>query len=54
MTPSRFIKGADRRPVQHSPVTEDRFEMEEPISRMFETAVIDPFVRLWLIKRILE
>ena len=42
--------------VQHSPVTEDRFDMEgpEPIRRMLQGAVIDPFGHMWLIGRILE
>jgi len=42
--------------VQHDPVTENRFDMEgpEPIRRMFEGAVIDPFGHMWPIGRILE
>jgi uncharacterized glyoxalase superfamily protein PhnB len=36
--------------VQHSPVTKDRSDMEgpEPIRRMLQGAVIDPFGHMWL------
>ena len=41
--------------VQHGPVTEDRFEMEgpEPIKRILQGAVVDPFGHMWLIGKIL-
>ena len=42
--------------TQHSPVSEDRFEMTgpSPIRRMLQGAVVDPFGHLWLIGKILE
>ena len=41
---------------QHSPVTEDRYEMPgpEPIRRILQGAVVDPFGHMWLIGKILE
>ena len=41
---------------QHSPVSEDRYEMRgpEPIRRMVQGAVVDPFGHMWLIGKILE
>lgn len=41
---------------QHSPVSEDRYEMPgpEPIRRMLQGAVVDPFGHMWLIGKILE
>jgi PhnB protein len=42
--------------VEHSPVTEDRFNMAgpKPIRRMLQGAVTDPFGQMWLIGKILE
>lgn len=42
--------------VQHSPVSEDVFEMTgpNPIRRILQGAVIDPFGHMWLIGKILE
>ena len=41
---------------QHSPVTEDRYDMPgpEPIRRILQVAVVDPFGHMWLICKILE
>lgn len=41
---------------EHSPVTEDRFEMAgpRPIRRILQGAVVDPFGHMWLIGRVLE
>jgi PhnB protein len=41
---------------QHSPVTEDRYEMPgpEPIHRILQGAVVDPFGHMWLIGKVLE
>ncbi len=41
---------------EHSPVSEDRFEMTgpNPIRRMLQGAVVDPFGHMWLIGKILE
>ena len=41
---------------EHSPVTEDSFQMRgpNPIRRMLQGAVVDPFGHMWLIGRILE
>ena len=42
--------------TQHSPVSEDRFEMTgpHPIRRILQGAVVDPFGHVWLIGKILE
>lgn len=42
--------------VEHSPVSEDKFEMTgpQPIKRMLQGAVVDPFGHIWLIGKILE
>jgi len=41
--------------VEHSPVSEDEFQMDgpNPIRRMLQGAVVDPFGHLWLIGRII-
>jgi PhnB protein len=41
---------------EHSPVSEDRFEMAgpNPIKRIVQGAVVDPFGHMWLIGKILE
>ncbi len=41
---------------EHSPVSEDRFQMmgPHPISRFLQGAVIDPFGHMWLIGKILD
>jgi PhnB protein len=40
---------------EHSPVTEDRYEMDgpKPIKRILQGAVVDPFGHMWLIGKIL-
>lgn len=42
--------------TEHSPVTEDKYEMAgpRPIKRMLQGAVLDPSGHLWLIGKILE
>ena len=42
--------------VQHSPVTEDVFEMtgSNPIRRILQGAVVDPFGHMWLIGKIVD
>lgn len=42
--------------VEHSPVTEDHYEMPgpEPIRRILQSAVVDPFGHIWLIGKVLE
>ena len=41
---------------EHSPVTEDRYDMPgpEPIRRILQGAVVDPFGHMWLIGKVLE
>ncbi len=41
---------------EHSPVSEDRFEMAgpRPIRRILQGAVVDPFGHMWLIGKIVE
>ncbi len=41
---------------EHSPVTEDHFEMAgpKPIRRILQGAVVDPFGHMWLIGKVLE
>ena len=42
--------------VEHSPVTEEQFEMKgpKPIKRILQGAITDPFGHLWPIGRIVE
>ena len=42
--------------IEHSPVSEDQFQMTgpDPIRRMVQGAVVDPFGHMWLIGKILE
>lgn len=42
--------------TEHSPVKEDHYEMHgpEPIRRIAQGAVVDPFGHIWLIGKILE
>ena len=42
--------------VEHSPVSEDQFQMAGPypIKRILQGAVVDPYGHMWLIGRILE
>lgn len=42
--------------VEHSPVSEDTYEMKgpNPIKRMLQGAVVDPFGHMWLIGKIIE
>lgn len=42
--------------VEHSPVSEDEYEMKgpNPIKRMLQGAVVDPFGHMWLIGKIIE
>jgi PhnB protein len=42
--------------TEHSPVVEDRYEVEgpEPIRRIAQGSVVDPFGHIWLIGKILE
>jgi PhnB protein len=42
--------------VEHSPVSEDRYQMEGPypIRRILQGAVVDPFGHTWLIGKIIE
>jgi PhnB protein len=42
--------------VEHSPISEDELQMSgpQPIKRMLQGAVVDPFGHIWLIGKILE
>jgi PhnB protein len=42
--------------TNHTPVTEDNYEVQgaEPIRRIAQGAVVDPFGHIWLIGKILE
>src|SRR5215471_1741507 len=49
-------KAVEAGAMERNPVTEDRYEMKgtEPIRRMLQGSVVDPFGHRWLIGRIFE